>query len=113
MKQVSRREFLKCSITVGGAMALPTIVPGTVFGQSTPSNRIQIAQIGCGRIANEMDMPGILKHYQLARIVAVCDLDSKRLAKAKDRVEKYYASKGATVSVKAFGDYREMLKSGG
>jgi len=94
-------------------MALPTIVPGSVFGQSVPGNMIQIAQIGCGRIANEMDMPGILKHDGLARIVAVCDLDSKRLAKAKDRVEKSYAGIGATVSVKAFGDYRELLKADG
>ncbi len=111
-RRVSRREFLKCSIVAGGAIALPTIVPGSVFAQVAPNSRIQIGQIGCGRIANEMDMPGILKHHQVARIVAVCDLDSKRLAKAKDRVEKSYAGKNGT-GVKAFGDYRELLKSEG
>lgn len=98
-----------------GALALPTLVPASVFGQNAPSNKIHIGQIGCGRIANEMDMPGILKH-DIARVVAVCDLDSKRLARAKERVEKHYASKtgseGALV-VKAYGDYRELLKDPG
>ena len=46
-------------------------------GKNAPSNKIHVGQIGCGRIANDMDMPGILKHDR-ARIVAVCDLDSKR-----------------------------------
>ncbi len=109
--RLTRRAFLKASLVgAGGAIALPTIVPRGVFGQGAPGNRIQIAQIGCGRIANEMDLPGILKH-DIARVVAVCDLDSKRLAKAKERVEKFYATKGSTVEVKAFGDYREMLKT--
>ncbi len=113
---VSRREFLKLSLAAGtGALALPTIVPSSVFGADAPSNKIHVAQIGCGRIANEMDMPGILKH-DLARMVAVCDLDSKRLAKAKARVEKHYAAKsgGTTaLAVTAYGDYRELLKDPG
>ncbi len=113
---VSRREFLKRSLAAGtGALALPTIVPSSVFGADAPSNKIHVAQIGCGRIANEMDMPGILKH-DLARMVAVCDLDSKRLAKAKARVEKHYAAKsgGTTaLAVTAYGDYRELLKDPG
>ncbi|HEY5915002.1 MAG TPA: Gfo/Idh/MocA family oxidoreductase [Verrucomicrobiae bacterium] len=111
--QVSRRQFLKFSAAgAAGVVGLPTIVPCSVFGQGAPGSKIQIGQIGCGRIANEMDLPGILKH-DIARVVAVCDLDSKRLARAKERVEKFYAGKGATVEVKGFGDYRELLKSGG
>jgi len=112
--ELSRRQFLRYSVAgLGGAIALPTIVPGSVFGQGAPNNRIQIAQIGCGRIATGMDMPGILRQHDLARIVAVCDVDSKRLAKGKERVEKYYAGKGAATKVRTFGDYRELLKAGG
>jgi len=60
-----------------------------------------------------MDMPGVLKHYDVARIVAVCDLDSKRLGMAKTRVEKHYAEKaGSKSEVLAFGDYRDLLKDG-
>src|SRR5450756_1017189 len=90
---LSRRQFLKTSLAGGaGAALLPTIVPSSVFGAGAPSNKIQIGQIGCGRIAHDMDMPGILKH-DIARIVAVCDLDSKRLEQGKAFVEGTYAKK--------------------
>ncbi len=112
---LSRRQFLKTSLAgAAGASVFPTIVPSSVFGADAPSNKIQIGQIGCGRIANEMDMPGILKH-DVARVVAVCDLDSKRLGMAKDRVEKHYADKTGSQTalvVKAYGDYRDLLKDG-
>ncbi|MCU0785945.1 MAG: Gfo/Idh/MocA family oxidoreductase [Verrucomicrobia bacterium] len=110
---LSRREFLKASVAgAAGATAFPTIIPSSVLGAAAPSKKIQIGQIGCGRIANDMDMTGILKH-DIARIVAVCDLDSKRMAAAKERVEKHYAAKtgsGAALEVKGYGDYRELLK---
>src|SRR6266545_2378368 len=87
---LSRREFLKTSIAAGvGAAAFPTILPSSVLGKDAPSNKIHIAQIGCGRIAHEMDLPGILKH-DLARVVAVCDLDSKRLARGQKFVQDHY-----------------------
>ncbi len=110
--RISRRQFLNRSLAgAAGAMVLPTIVPSSVFGQNAPSKKIQIAQIGCGRIAHQMDMPGILKH-DIARIVALCDLDSKRVEHAKRYVEQQYAKQagGAAASVKTFGDYREMLR---
>jgi len=113
--QLSRRQFLKTSLAgAAAASMMPTIIPSSVLGANAPSKKIQIGQIGCGRIANEMDMPGILKH-DIARIVAVCDLDSKRLALAKDRVEKHYAEKTGrqtALAVKAYGDYRDLLKDG-
>ena len=112
---ITRRQFLTTSLAASAAASLfPTIVPSSVFGADAPSNKIQIGQIGCGRIANEMDMPGILKH-NVARIVAVCDLDSKRLGRAKNRVEKFYAGKTGSETalvVKAYGDYRDLLKDG-
>ena len=112
---LTRRRFLKLSLAgSASALALPTILPASVFGADAPSNKIHIGQIGCGRIANEMDMPGILKH-DMARVVAVCDLDSRRLTMAKERVEKHYAAKGGddAIAVKAYGDYRELLKDPG
>ncbi len=108
----SRRQFLRHWVLgAAGALSLPTLVPGSVFGQGAPSNKIHIGQIGCGRIAHEMDMPGIIKH-DLARFVALCDLDSKRLAHAKAYVEGYYArkeGKDKAMAVKTYGDYRELL----
>jgi hypothetical protein len=112
---LSRRQFLRTTLAgVAGVTIVPTIVPSSVLGADAPSNKIQIGQIGCGRIAHDMDMPGILKH-DIARIVAVCDLDSKRLQHGKAFVEGTYAEKlgsDKAVAVKTFSDYRELLRDG-
>lgn len=109
---VTRRYFMKKSLAgTAAAIAFPTIVPSSVFGKNSPNNKIRVAQIGCGRIAHEMDLPGILKHHQIAEIVAVCDLDSKRAADGKRVVEEFYATKAnAKTNVKVYEDFREMLK---
>ena len=114
---LSRRQFLRlCLAGTTGALAVPGLAPCRAFGQGAAGHLIQVGQIGCGRIANEMDLPGILKHYRVARIVAVCDLDSKRLARARERVERYYAEHAggdARGAVKGHGDYRELLADPG
>jgi len=114
---LSRRQFLRlCLAGTTGALAVPGLALCRAFGQGAAGHLIQVGQIGCGRIANEMDLPGILKHYRVARIVAVCDLDSKRLARARERVERYYAEHAggdARGAVKGHGDYRELLADPG
>ena len=77
-KNISRREALKkTAIAAAGSIVIPTIVPSTVFGKSAPSNKINIGQIGFGRIAATHDVPGTLKH-DISRIVAVADVDLNR-----------------------------------
>jgi len=109
---MERRDFLKNSSAVmAGAIVLPTIVPSTVFGKSAPSNKINIAQIGFGRIAISHDVAETLP-YDEARIIAVADLDSNRVAKGKQFIEGFYAKKTGSktaVNVKTYDDYREML----
>src|SRR5215471_7934935 len=109
-----RRVFLNASVASAAAIAVaPAIIPASVLGQNAPSKKIQIGQIGCGRIANEMDLPGILRQ-DIARVIAVCDVDSKRLSQTRQRVEKHYSAKTSStsaVAVKAYGDYRELLKN--
>jgi predicted dehydrogenase len=88
----------------------PLIVSATLLGQNAPSKHIRIGQIGCGRIARVMDLPGVLKHRDLARVVAVCDLDSVRLADGKQLVEEAYAKAGVTFEpVKTYRHYGELL----
>ena len=109
-KGSSRRDFLRTSLAGTAAMLAPAVVPRTyLFGaQVPPSRRITVAQIGCGRMGME-DLRGTIKH-DLCRIVAVCDLDSKRLDAAKAEVEKHYAGKGESrADVRAYADYREVL----
>jgi len=109
----SRRKFLKSSIIgASAAFAIPTIVPSTVFGKNAPSNRINIGQIGIGRIARSHDLPETMKN-DVAQVIAVSDVDSKRAAKGKEFIEKYYADKTGKkdyVNVTTYGDYRQMLE---
>jgi len=115
--ETSRRGFIK---TIGKglvassvfASGFPAIVPASVFGSTSPSNRINVGAIGTGRIARIHDLPGIWK-YDGARIVAVCDLDSRRMQDGKDLVNGYYSKKtGKTFNgVAGYLDYRELLSS--
>ena len=88
----SRRTFLKMSMGAAAAVGFPTIVPSSVFGQTAPSNRINVGAIGVGRISRGHDLPGIWQFDQ-ARIMAVCDLDAKRVQEAKTLLNGYYAKK--------------------
>jgi myo-inositol 2-dehydrogenase / D-chiro-inositol 1-dehydrogenase len=115
MKQMPRRGFLKTTLAAGSLGAFPTIVPSMVLGAAAPSNKIQIAQIGCGRIAREHDLPETMKFDQ-ARVIAAVDVDSKRVKEGKEFIEQWYAArKGRAdyVSVKVYGDYREVLQDPG
>jgi predicted dehydrogenase len=106
----SRRSFLKMSMSVAAAAGFPTIVPSSVFGQTAPSNRINIGAIGVGRISRGHDLPGIWQFDQ-ARIMAVCDLDSNRVEAGKALVNNFYAKKTGKKydGVTGYSNYRELL----
>jgi len=106
---VTRRDFCRTIAGTAALFSVPLIIPSRLLGADAPSNRIRVGQIGTGRIAHVHDMPGVLKSG-LADIVAVCDLDSKRLAEGKTFVENFYRGTGAAVpTVTAFDDYRQLL----
>jgi len=113
-KGTSRREFLKKTgrgvVAASVVAGFPTIVPSTVFGKTSPGNRVNVGMIGTGRISRVHDMPGVWK-YDKARIVAVCDLDSKRVADAKEFVNGYYTkSTGKSYDgVVTYTNYHELL----
>ena len=110
LKNLNRRQFLSTTGAALAALGFPSIIPARAIGAEAPGKLIQIAQIGCGRIASDMDLPGVLKHGGLARVVAAADFDSRRSALAKGRIEQSYArSLGQTIEVKAYDDYREIL----
>jgi myo-inositol 2-dehydrogenase / D-chiro-inositol 1-dehydrogenase len=111
MKHQNRRGFLKTVVRSGAGLAmLPGLVPARLRGAEAPNKKIQVAQIGCGRMGRN-DLGNILTQ-SVARVVAVCDLDSKRLAAGKEMAENYYRDQGeSAVSVKTFHDYHELLAS--
>jgi myo-inositol 2-dehydrogenase/D-chiro-inositol 1-dehydrogenase len=109
MKRQNRRGFLKTSLVgSAGLVVLPNIIPRSLFAADAPSKRINVALIGCGR-EGTTDVENTLPH-SLVRVVAVCDLDSKRLASAQKKVADFYKKKGESeVSIQAFHDYHEVL----
>ena len=109
---MSRRDFVQRTAVgvAGAAVGAPLIVPARLSGASAPSNRIRVGCIGAGRIAQSHDMPGVADSG-LADILAVCDLDSRRAASGKQRVERM-ARGGTTPAprVDSYLDYRELLE---
>ena len=113
----SRRDFLKNTVKAGvGSIVLsgfPTIVPASVFGKNAPSNKINIGQIGIGRIARTHDLPETFK-YDNARIMAVADVDRIRLESGKKMIEGWYAKKTGQanyIDIKIYEDYHQLINN--
>jgi hypothetical protein len=114
-KKVSRRNFMETTVKGGIAAAMfvsgfPAIVPSSVFGSLAPSNRINVGAIGAGRISRIHDMPGVWK-YDSVRIIAVCDLDSKRVEDGKKLVSDYYNQTTGKPyeGITGYANYHELL----
>jgi len=112
--RLTRRQFLKGSAAVAASMALagPVIVPASVLGANSPSNRITIGMIGMGRQAFYSNLKPFLNSPD-TQVVAVCDVDAWRLDNARKAVEKHYASNqssGTFKSCSVYKDFRELLE---
>lgn len=114
-KSVSRRAFMKSNVQAAAltgfaSLGFPTIVPAKVLGKDAPSNKINIGAIGVGRISRDHDMAETLK-YDHARIMAVCDVDSKRLEEGKKYVNDFYTKKTGQSydGVKMYAAHEELL----
>ena len=107
--KTSRRAFVRRSATaVAGAFVLPVIVPSSVLGMGgklAPSDRIVIGSIGTGS-QGMSNMRDFLRLKDAVRFVAVCDVDAKHLARAKETVDKANNS----TDCRTYDDYREFLE---
>lgn len=85
----NRRTFLKKSgVAVAGAAAFAVLPTGMRAGPQAPSNRINVALIGCRNMGF-----GLLKHalsFSDARCVALCDVDENVLAERAAEVQKEF-----------------------
>lgn len=109
--KISRRRFIRDAAAASAAVAFPSIVPSRVLGADAPSNTLNVAQIGCGRIGLTMDVPGFLRASG-ARVSAVCDLDSRRLANMRAFVAKRQGEKSPE-TIAAVRDFHDMLSCPG
>ncbi|MBL7153203.1 MAG: Gfo/Idh/MocA family oxidoreductase [Phycisphaerae bacterium] len=104
---ISRRGFLsRTAAAAGSALALPAIVPSSVFGAGAPSNRIVMGAIGVGSQGTG-DMRGFLGKSEV-QMVAVCDVDRGHRDGAKRIVDERYKNNDC----KAYLDYRELIGRG-
>ena len=108
--QPSRRRFLQGA---AAALAAPMIVPSRVLGADAPSNRMQLAAIGTGRMGQGDMKEAIFQGMDInARMVAVCDLDKLRVQHAAEQVKAIYAKQkpNESIEVKTYTDFRELLQ---
>lgn len=106
-QKLTRRDFVRAAAVT--AAVSPLIVPSRLLGANAPSNRIRVGHIGCGRIGQTHDMPGVASSG-LADVLAVCDLDSRRTASGRTKVEKLFAAqKAPKPTIDLYSDYRELL----
>lgn len=110
-QQLSRREFLRNSVVAGTALAFPTIVPSSVFGQNAPSNRINMALIGIGLImrGHKSTMLGRAD----VQVMAVCDVRRERREKAQEEANNKYAearASGAYKGCDAYNEYERIME---
>ncbi len=109
MKQtalITRRGFLKGAATATSTLALPALVPATVFGENAPSNRIVMGAIGMGSMGTG-DLRGFLGKREV-QVVAVCDVEKAHRERAKKHTDDKYGNQ----SCRAYLDYRELIGRG-
>jgi predicted dehydrogenase len=106
--QSNRRDFIKGMIAAGAA---PVIVPSSVFGAAAPSNKVQVAIIGCGRIGTTMELGGCTGNQDVAMLTTICDVDRVRMEAMKVRTGQWY--KHDMSHLKLEQDYRKVLDDPG
>jgi predicted dehydrogenase len=107
-KPVSRRTFLRNSTAVtAGIIGFPYLIRSSALGLAgtvAPSNRLTMAQVGCGSMGTG-DLKAFLNFCPAVQVVAVCDVDDKNSANAKRLVDE----KNGNTDCQAYRDYRQLL----
>jgi predicted dehydrogenase len=101
MKRISRRTF---AAQTTAALAAPLVIPSRLLGQNAPSRTLNIGFIGTGDHGIEWNLRRYLNHKD-ARVIVVCDVDRKRMEKAKTIVDEQYLNKDCAMT----GDFREVI----
>ena len=111
---LKRRDFLKTAAAAGAACAVPTMISASALGadgKPAPSQRINVAMIGVGRQAKAYNVRQFLEMPDV-HILAVCDVDSWRLANGKQQVETAYGKhrpSGVYKGCDTYGDFHDVL----
>lgn len=113
IRPVSRRAFLRQTTLSSVAISAPWIVPAGASGAdgvAPANNRINVAFLGTGRQVFHANLLPFLVHPD-TQVVALCDVDARRLAATQRKVEEHYSvtrptgGKGLQITT----DFREVL----
>ncbi len=103
----TRRFFLKRATALSALVAAPTIIPASARGangQTAPSERITLGHIGMGKQNSGALLGGFLNQPD-TQVLAVCDVESKRLKTAQKRANDHYAAQTEKGEYKGCIDY--------
>jgi len=110
-RNITRRRFVTAALAAGAApLFLPRGVIAAAEG-TPPSERVVMGMIGTGRQCFYKNIP-LFSREKDCQIVAVCDVDSWRMAEAKKKVEAAYASAAAAGTYRgceSYLDYEDLL----
>jgi len=102
-KKLNRRTFIRntSATAIGGIVAAPLVLNTRLFAADSANNKLNIACIGLGG-----QMQGLMKGAAELNhnIVALCDVDSNRIAESRKNLG------AAGEKAKAYKDYRELLE---
>ena len=101
--QLNRRQLLS---GIAGVLTFPHVVVSSALGKTgtaAPSERITMGTIGVGGRGRQI-LQALMGHSD-CRMLAVCDVDSRRLDQGRDIVNSKYGNSDCA----AYSDYRELL----
>jgi len=100
----NRRDFIKTAAVVGAGMAL---APNIAFGKKPSDTKVRLGFIGLG-LRGEWHLANSLNRDDI-EIIAICDIDPKRIKIAQNRIEKANFPK-AKIFANGKYDYRNLLE---
>lgn len=106
-QRITRRTFLRKAV---GAVAFPYVVSAQALGNAgsprrvAASNRITLGMIGVGDHGTKVNLKNFLSNSD-AQVVAVCDVDSSHLDRARNIVNGKYGNDDCA----AYKDFREII----
>ncbi|NQV31686.1 MAG: Gfo/Idh/MocA family oxidoreductase, partial [Phycisphaeraceae bacterium] len=92
---------MKYSVAVSSGLALPSIVPSSVFGASAPSNKITVGCIGVGNQGTGNMTAFVGRGRGDSVVVAACDVDAGHLESAR--------VKAGLDKSSCYNDFRELI----
>ena len=105
--RIHRRRFLGQCAAAGTLVAAPQVIPAVALGKDgavAPSEKITVGFIGTGGHGIHWNLRAYLKQAD-AKVLAVCDVDSNNMAKAKQQIDEKYGNADCATTK----DFRDIL----